>query len=102
MSNNEDDELKNALIFLSRGCGVAFTIVFALIALFWAVGPSGLFVIGIFVAAAGVAWLSQPACPKCSARRTTYWRHRRIDGGPDRRYHNNLRCTKCDHLAIKI
>jgi hypothetical protein len=47
----------------------------------------------------GIMWLFQSKCPKCGTRGTTQWLYRRVDGGPDRRYHNNrIICLKCKSL----
>jgi hypothetical protein len=35
-------------------------------------------------------------CPKCSSKSGRRWRFERVDGGPDRRYHDNeLICRSC-------
>ena len=38
----------------------------------------------------------RPICTHCGKKTEPIYRHRKIDGGPDRRYHDNpLLCNKC-------
>ena len=45
---------------------------------------------------AGLIWFFRPQCGYCESRVGHRYTHSRIDGGPDRRYHNNpLICINC-------
>jgi hypothetical protein len=46
----------------------------------------------IFVA----IWIIRPQCNSCGSRARPRWRYERVDGGPDRRYHqNSIHCSSC-------
>lgn len=56
----------------------------------------GMLLIIFLFAAWIVFYYSAPECPNCKTRGTLRYLHQRIDGGPDRRYHNNPQiCVKC-------
>jgi hypothetical protein len=52
---------------------------------------------GCLVVGMGILkYKSTPICPSCHARGDFVYRHSRVDGGPDMRYHSNpLICRKC-------
>jgi hypothetical protein len=78
-----------------------------------AVGMLGIKIFGetlflVLLPCAVVAWYvfkyrTTPVCPSCHARGDFIYRHRRVDGGPDMRYHNNpLVCSKCGSTWINV
>lgn len=77
--------------------GIVF---FAMIVVVAKLGGSFGAALGLALAAACGAYVllynMRERCPSCESRAGRRWLHRRVDGGPDRRFRDNEAvCTKC-------
>jgi hypothetical protein len=85
-----------------RGRNQEFCVVLALALLGWMYVKHSelLWFLGFMgVVLALLFWINMPKCKSCGSRSFGHT-HRRVDGGPDRRYHDNpIRCQRCGALA---
>lgn len=83
----------------SVGCGLVILIgVLSFIGVKFGVGLGAalLIFIAVVIVLCAIAWAVAEPCANCGSKAGSDYTHRRVDGGPDRRYHNNpIRCRSC-------